>query len=238
MSTMRDWSTRAVNLPEHSNNPIHTDDGARAKGFPAALVAGTTVYAYLTHLPSTVWGIDWLSGGGATVRFHEPVLDGDLVECIASGPGDDGSIVVEALVGRTPRARSEMFQVAPDLPVRPGEALESQEFVLDRPWIDYGERVGDDCPLYRELGIAHPVAWLTIANRFFAEQLVTGSWIHVRSIVAHHAVARLGATVVADATVVDRFDSRAGRRAITDVTIRADGEFVARVEHEAVIELP
>lgn len=236
---MRDWSTYAVNLPEHADNRIHTDDGAREKGFPAALVAGTTVYAYMSHLPATAWGLDWVSGGGATVRFHAPVLDGDLVECVAGRASDDGrGDIVEARVGGEMRARCEMLRTAPELAVRPGEALEPYGFELDQPWTDYGERGGDDCPLYREHGIAHPVAWLTIANRFFAGQLVTGSWIHVRSIVAHHGVARLGSTITAEADVVGRFDSRAGRRAIADVRIRADGEPVALVEHEAIIHLP
>ncbi|SVB41331.1 uncharacterized protein METZ01_LOCUS194185, partial [marine metagenome] len=39
------WSVRARNLPEHARNPIHTDEGGRAAGFDAALVAGVTVYA-------------------------------------------------------------------------------------------------------------------------------------------------------------------------------------------------
>ena len=172
------------------------------------------------------------------MRFSEPVLDGDLVECAASGVGKGGGTVVEALVGGTLRARSEMFRTAPDLPIRPGEALDSYECVLGRSWIDYGERGGDDCGLYREHSIAHPVAWLKIANRFFAEQLVSGSWIHVRSTVAHHGTATLGSSITADAVVVDRFDSRAGRRAIADVRIQADHELVATVEHEAIIDLP
>jgi acyl dehydratase len=233
MTEMRNWSTRAVNLPEHGNNRIHTDEGARAKGFSAALVAGVTIYAYLSHLPATAWGLDWVSGGGAHVRFRAPVLDGDLVECVAKGDGH-----VEAQVGGETRATCEMFRTAPDLPVRAGEALKTYEFELDQPWIDYGERGGDDCPLYRELRITHPVAWLMLANRFFGEQLVSGPWIHVRSIVAHHGVARLGSTITAEAVVVDRFDSRAGRRAIADVRIHADGDLVATVEHESIIELP
>ena len=39
------WSVQARNLPEHASNPIHTDEGGRAAGFDAALVAGVTVYA-------------------------------------------------------------------------------------------------------------------------------------------------------------------------------------------------
>ena len=42
----------------------------------------------------------------------------------------------------------------------------------------------------------------------------------------------------ADAVVVDRFDSRAGKRAIAHVYITADGQPVADYEHEAIVELP
>lgn len=244
---VRNWSTRAVNLPEHAGNPIHTDAGARAKGFDAALVAGVTVYAYLTHLPVTAWGIDWVRGGGAHVRFHAPVLDGDVVDCVVAGEGPVAEhdalggaapgTVVEAQVGGEMRARCEVFRTAPELPTRGGEPLVPLEFELDHGWIDYGIRAGDDHSIYTDLKIAHPAAWMAIANRLFHEQLVTGPWIHVRSIAAHHGVAPLGSTIGADAVVVDRFDTRAGRRAIADVRIRADGELVASVVHEAIIEM-
>jgi hypothetical protein len=246
---LRDWSVRAVNLPQHADNAIHTDAGARAQGFEAALVAGVTVYAYLSHVPTTGWGTDWLAGGGAHVRFRAPVIDGDQVACvvlplddastIASSASVDGDAdaVVEARVRGDVRARCAVFARAPNLARRDGTALEPFTFQLDDEWIDYGSRAGDDHPLFAARQIAHPALWFSVANRFFHEQLVTGPWIHVRSIVAHHGLASSGATIEARALVVERFDSRAGRRAIADVEIRADGERVASLEHEAIIEL-
>ncbi len=76
------WSAAAVNLAEHADNVIHTDAGARAAGFPSALVAGVTVYAYMTHVPAAAWGLDWLRTGGAHVRFRSPVFDGDPVDYV------------------------------------------------------------------------------------------------------------------------------------------------------------
>ena len=49
------WSIIAQNLPEHARNPIHTDAGAQAAGFPRALVAGVTTYAYMTHPVVAAW---------------------------------------------------------------------------------------------------------------------------------------------------------------------------------------
>ena len=57
MVEMEAWSARARNLPEHAGNPIHTDEGGRAAGFDAALVAGVTVYAYLTRPIVEAWGM-------------------------------------------------------------------------------------------------------------------------------------------------------------------------------------
>jgi acyl dehydratase len=191
-----------------------------------------TVYGYLTHVPATGWGTSWVSGGGAEVRFRTPVLDGDLVECAAVGGG-----LVEARVAGSPRASCAFVDAAGPLPFRSGEPLVPIEVVVDEDLLDVGLRSGDDCPIYVREGIAHPSVWPKLANRFFHQQLVSGAWIHVRSRIAHHGIARLGSTLTADANVIERFDSRAGRRAIADVAIRADGSLVATLEHEAIIEV-
>ena len=84
------WSVVAQNLPEHARNPIHTDAGAQAAGFPRALVAGVTTYAYLTHPIVVAWGVEWLQRGGGEVRFRRPVFDHDLLRCTPSPDEDDG----------------------------------------------------------------------------------------------------------------------------------------------------
>jgi hypothetical protein len=68
------WHINASNLAEHARNPIHTDEGAQRAGFPRALVAGVTTYAYLTHPLIVAWGKDWLHNGGGEVKFRRPVL--------------------------------------------------------------------------------------------------------------------------------------------------------------------
>ncbi len=240
MTTLQSWSVTAANLPEHADNAIHTDVGARAAGFPGALVAGVTTYAYLTHPPAMAWGESWLGGGGCEVRFRHPVLDGDRVDLVI---GDDpaptaaATTAVTAAVGGATKVDARFSEHADRLPRRDGEPLEPIEFTLDQSWSDYGLRAGDDCPLYAALGIAHPSSWPRIANRFCHEQLVDGSWIHVRSRIAHHGLAEVGARIQARAVVADRFESRAGERAVLDVRIAADGVPVASIEHEAIVRL-
>ncbi|MFK7917967.1 MAG: hypothetical protein AB8G14_07810 [Ilumatobacter sp.] len=233
MTALKPWSVTAVNLAEHAENSIHTDAGARAAGFSGALVAGVTTYAYLTHLPVSAWGIDWLTRGGAEVRFLQPVMDRDRVDIAPT----NGMSVGATVDGQT-RAVAEFVEQAEPIPIRDGPMLAPIEFVLDHSWSDYGDRAGDDSAIYEHRRIAHATSWPRIANQFCHEQLVTGSWIHVRSRIAHHGVAPVGSLVRATAVVTDRFDSRAGERALLDIRISADGEAVASMEHEAIISLP
>ena len=228
------WSTVAVNLPEHADNAIHTDAGARAAGFPSALVAGVTVYAYMTHVPAAAWGREWLAKGGGHVRFRTPVLEGDRVEFVPANG------TVEACVNGATRSECAVSLVGARPPkcTGEGEQLDPISFVAAQIWNDYAWRAGDDLAIYAEEQIVHPVTWMRVANDFFHTQVVSGSWIHVRSNLQHLGVASIGAQIDATAVVVERFDSRAGKRAILDVAISADGSPVARYEHEAIIELP
>ncbi len=231
---LRPWTAPAVNLEEHADNAIHTDAGAQAAGFPSALVAGVTVYAYMTHVPVAAWGLDWLTGGGAQVRFRSPIFDGEVVDYV---PNTDGT--VEARVGGSARSTCVVSRAGshPERCTGVGETLDPISFVADTSWITYAARAGDDLGIYDALKVVHPVTWMRVANQFFHEQIVTGSWIHVRSSLQHHGVASHGAEIRAIATIVDRFDSRAGERAILDVRIAGDGVPVATYEHEAIIRV-
>lgn len=232
------WSTRAVNLPDHADNPIHTDAGARAAGFERALVAGTTVYAYLTHPVMAAWGVDWLTAGGGELRLRKPVFDGDLVDCVVDNAPPAGDRLVTAEVGGQARATLEVWRSVEAPPMRDGEPLETLEVMLDQSHLDYGTRAGDDLGLYRDHRIAHPVTWANLANAVFVADLVTGPWIHVRSRIHHEGLAPIGATVRVEANLIERFDSRAGERALVDMRLYADDQPVATIEHEAIIVLP
>ncbi len=232
------WNVVATNLPEHARNRIHTDAGAQAAGFPRALVAGVTTYAYLTHPVVAAWGEAWLASGGGEVRFHAPVFDGDLV-CCTPVVGETGTRI-EARVGDAARARAvlavwERSGSVP--PLRPGDELAPLDVVLTGELgHGYGKRAGDDVSLYERDGIVHPAVWPALANQLVHAQLAQGSWIHVRSRIDHHALAHDGQTAHVEARVVDRFERR-GERAVLDVRIEADGVVVASLEHEAIVRL-
>jgi acyl dehydratase len=98
---------RARNLFPDSSNRIHDDAVARQHGFAGALVAGVTIYGYLTRIAVEAWGIDWLRRGTATVRFTRPIYDGDLLTLSGRIVGRSGrpeaGETVAAIEARTPR---------------------------------------------------------------------------------------------------------------------------------------
>lgn len=232
------WAVRAQNLPEHARNAIHTDAGAQAAGFPRALVAGVTTYAYLTHPVVAEAGLEWLAHGGGEVRFRSPVFEHDDLRLVAAD-ADDASTVVEARVGDEDRARATLRAVAASGPapaVRSGEALRTREIRLEGEFGDeYGSRAGDDLALYALEGVVHPAVWPALANHVVHTDVARGPWIHTRSVIRHHGLARVGSIAQVHAVVVERFH-RSGDRAILDVRIEVDGEPVATLEHEAIID--
>jgi acyl dehydratase len=229
----------ATNLAEHAGNPIHTDQGAQAAGFPRALVAGVTTYAYLTHPPAAGWGLEWLRSGGGEVRFRSPVFDGEIVDCVPNAEVD-GAVTVEARVAGDDRARAELRAVragGPCPPLRAGEVLTPRTVRLEFEWgADYGARAGDDLGLYAEHEIVHPAVWPALANHVVHAQVARGAWIHLRSVVRHHHLARAGSTATVRAVVVHRY-ARGGERAVLDVHVEVDGAVVASLEHEAIVAL-
>jgi acyl dehydratase len=255
---MEAWTVTARNLPEHARNRIHTDEGGREAGYPGALVAGVTVHAYLSHVAAAHWGLDWVRSGTAEVAFRSPVLAGDVVVCEPThldGPIDDGNglggtLEVAALVDGETRATARFSLAAGDAApaaqdtgdeagpdAGEGERLRPLEVVLRDEWDGYGRRCGDDLALYDEAGVVHPAVWPALANGVVHQQLVTGSWVHTRSRVRHYGVAPIGAVAIVESTVVRRFTTRAGDRAVLDVRILVDGRLAAVLEHEAIVSL-
>ena len=232
------WTVVARNLPEHAGNAIHTDEGARAAGFPSALVAGVTVYACLTRVPAAAWGTGWVGGGGAEVRFRSPVMAADEVECVPVETGSGWS--VEARTRGDVRASIDVWRDGtPDhAPERALDVpLARRKVTLDGRWAGYGERAGDDLPFYAAEGIVHPAVWPALANEMMSAYFTRGPWIHTRSRIAHLGVAPIGSDAVVHPVLVDSFRSRSGRRVVLDIAVTVDRRPVVRLEHEAIVEL-
>lgn len=229
------WSIAAVNLPDHADNPVHTAEGGRAAGYDGAVVAGTTIYAYLTRPAAVAWGAEWVTGGSAGVRFHAPVLEDELVDIVGSADGETG--MVEARRGDTAAAGAAFTLGHEPLAPPIGTRLEPLVEVLGDGWTTYASRIGADLPLFEEHRLVHPVVWPNLANRVFATQLVQGSWVHTRSMIRHLGPARPGDTVLVEGFEIDRFTTRSGERAVVDLRFSVDGRPIVAIEHEAIVRL-
>lgn len=231
METFPSWSIAAVNLAEHADNPVHTVEGGLAAGYDGAVVAGTTIFAYLTRPVAEAWGRDWVAGGGHEVWFRGPVLADEPV-VVAGGPDEVVATVGERLCARlVPERTSE----APTDPT--GERLDPLVVELGDRWAGYAMRAGEDLGLYADEGLVHPSVWPTLANRVFATQLVDGAWVHTRSRIRHRGAVSPGDTVVVESWEIDRFSTRAGERAVADMRMTVDDRLVCAVEHEAIVRL-
>ena len=107
---------RARNLYRDAANRIHDDATARRHGYAGALVAGVTIYGYLSRLAVTAWGLDWLRRGTATVRFLRPVYDGDELtlggRVVARSANPVAGEAVAELEARTPGGEVAATMVA------------------------------------------------------------------------------------------------------------------------------
>lgn len=233
------WTVTAQNLAEHARNPIHTDAGAQAAGFPRALVAGVTTYAYLTHPVAAAWGEQWLSHGGGELRLRRPVFDHDIVQCVPRPDGDAVEIQAITSEPNQPRATFRAVPTAGPAPqIRDGHPIAIRAFhLIDNHGPNHGEHVGDDLSLYAQHNLVHPAVWPKLANDVIHKEVATGSWIHTRSIIRHHALVYGGSTLEIHSAIVDRF-TRSGERIIADFHMVVDGVIAVSIEHEAIISLP
>ena len=233
------WTVTAQNLAEHARNPIHTDAGAQAAGFPRALVAGVTTYAYLTHPVAAAWGEQWLSHGGGELRLRRPVFDHDTVQCVPHRDGD--AVEIHAITSEADQPRATFRAVRDSGPVpamRAGHPIATHTFhLIDNHGPNHGEHVGDDLSLYAQHNLVHPAVWPKLANDVIHKEVATGSWIHTRSIIRHHALVYGGSTLEIHSAIVDRF-TRSGERIIADFHMVVDGVIAVSIEHEAIISLP
>jgi acyl dehydratase len=98
---------RARNLFRSAVNRIHDDAVARQYGYAGALVAGVTVYGYLSQLAVATWGLGWLRHGTGSVRFLRPVYDGEELtlagRVVARSANEVAGEVVAEIEARTPR---------------------------------------------------------------------------------------------------------------------------------------
>jgi hypothetical protein len=250
----------AHNMAVDGENKIHSDEIAKQFGFEGALVGGVNVYAYMTNLPVSHFGGDWLSRGHAEVRFHKPVYDGRETRCSAEILAD-GSLALKAEMGpvlcvtgnaslaaETPMPPAiDSIATAPipageDRPVGSpenlavGTILGTFEWTIDRADNqDYCEGVRENLALYKDQGLVHPGRVLHMANRVLTSNVYISPWMHVGSTIQHYAPARIDCLLSARGKVLKEYEHKGHKFVELDVLIVADNtECIARVHHTAI----
>lgn len=82
---------RVIPRPEFVGT-LHDSEMARTLGYPAALVPGIDLYAYLARLTLGTWGAKWLWNGTLASTSLRPVYDGEHLVVYATQVQDNGMV--------------------------------------------------------------------------------------------------------------------------------------------------
>jgi hypothetical protein len=258
-------NVRAHNAATASENKIHDDTVARRHGFAGGLVPGITVFGYLTRPVVQAWGSAWLERGFMAARFRQPIYEGDDVSVVGSAAvdGDVLTADVEARTGSDEACAVADARLIPSRPLVPSlddypegplpavrldptpeamagvDVLGSVEAGFRAGRIDETlALVGDDLPLYRDLGVAHPTWLLYFANALLASNVALGPWIHTASTVQNLGLLRDGQRLSARGRVTGLSERRGHDLVDLDVLLVADGvRPVMHVRHSAIYRL-
>jgi acyl dehydratase len=236
----------AVNLEPEADNRIHADDVAQQLGFAGALVPGVEVFALASAPLVTAWGEAFLGGGRLSLRFRRPVYDGERVTVALTGgaltvSGPDGVLRAEGAAEQAAApAAVPSFDVVPLPPnLLPGPPDGDFGTVAERAdphgCAEYVRRIGEPSPLYDR--VVHPGLLLRLVNAALMRSVALGPWIHTASDCRFLGVARPGQQLEVRSRVQERFVRKGHDYVRYDALVLADGEAVARVDHEAIWRL-
>lgn len=223
---MRVFRVRAINTALESDNRIHADVTAVAYGFRGGLVPGVTVYGYMAEPVIQYFGEQWLHRGAMTVRFKQPVYDGEEVRIEArETDGKRLAVTVEQdraegvawICDEPPQPPARQWTNAP-APARENRRPASVD--VFRPGAVLGSiavqvnlaaaQVSRPLPaVIGESRCAHPAVLLSLANDLLIHNVVLGPWIHVSSEVTNFAAVHDGEFVTVRGNIAANFERKA-----------------------------
>jgi hypothetical protein len=264
-SPLPEHRIKAYNNGDPSINRIHDDEYARRHGFRAALVPGTSLFAYMTRSLIDLMGRDWLERGSAEVRFIHPVYDGEEVRvtgCLSS-ISKNGTLVVscqvmnnlgaECVIGSAwlPKKTPQPEPSPEDYPpgqgklkrtisletLKKGECLVpiTSEFTRNTQWEYCQKSVRDHNPMYQQ--VSHPGWLLSQANLLFAANYELAPWMHVASALQNYHLLERECAVETRGIIQDMFERRGHHFVVLDVAIFAAGRCLETIRHTAIFRI-
>ena len=242
---------RAINTATDSENKIHDDRVAAAYGFQRGLVPGVTVYGYMTVPVLEHFGEEWLDYGSISVRFREPVYDGEEVRieggCDENGrfqvalEGDRATAIawIDRLSGMPgvdtyatrPMPPADLRPAASHDTLAPGVVLGTLDTTLNLA------ETGISAPLPAAIGerrAAHPAVLLSLANEILLKNVSLGPWIHAGSDVTNFSAARDGDVLEVRGKVSAQFERKGHEFVVLDIVTATSERLVQHVRHTAI----
>ena len=240
-----------MNTAADSENKIHDDHVAANYGFRGGLVPGVTVYGYMTMPVLEHFGEEWLERGAMSVRFKEPVYEGEDV-AIASTVDESGRLTVSVENGRAAglawMERDRMPPRVEDYPAlemtphdrRPGASTETlaQGAVLGTLTTTLDLAMATmSAPLPARIGearLAHPAILLALANEILVRNFVLGPWIHAASEVTNFSAARDGETLEVRGKVEETYERKGHQFVVLNLLTLSGTRVIQAVRHTAI----
>jgi acyl dehydratase len=248
----------ARNHVEDSENRIHSDEIARRFGFRGGLVAGVTVYGYLTWPFTQRYGARALEQAIHSVRLIKPTYNGEPLRIEMDDEpeqprarcwNDAGDLLAELqclMTDRLPKPVSTDALFAPrksaDRPLIDWHnVLPMQPFT---PWHwtitedlnqTFAAQADDDNRLFHEY--AHPHGILAIANQSLMREYVMPAWMHVSSEIRFHRLLCVNETVAVEAVPIDKWSRRGHEFVRLYLRFTRDGEVTTEIFHTAIFKV-
>lgn len=266
-TVLPEYTVRAHNSSEQSENKIHDNTVARQYGFEGGLVPGVTVHGYMTRPVLDALGMEWLERGTISTRFIKPFYQDELVTVRTtvtsagdSGPvlelvavndrGDTCAIGTASLPAERPAAPSfDEVPVAPPATVRPPVSYDVLSGMSVLGTVETSpakiaeerarvEELHDDHPAYRgETAVVHPGFLIRYANTVLSQAVQLGPWIHVSSDVRHYSTVLPGEGFQTRGRITELFERKGHKFVTLDVLQAAGGRVVTRNTHTAIYDI-
>ena len=255
----RTHSVIAFNSAAKSDNLMHNDDYAKAKGFRGGLVPGTDGYGYMTNPAVQAWGGDWLRQGYAEFRLLQPLFQGDPVDNEVIAASDTELQIRQNMEGA--ETATATFRASHDLDAAALEPIAEMPATdpdarppASEETLGTGKTLGvirrrlsstdaeavlrelsETAPEYSDLGAIHPAYQMRMCNWCLSLNVKMRPWIHTGSKVYNFDILPVDQDITARAQILRNYDHKGHQFVEADIRFSDAGDrLLSRVLHTAI----